>query len=134
METNNNITIFNPYLVDHDTVYYGCKILNVWAIYHERIDLDINAEFNLSRIIVRVPVSKAILSKRYISPQEYQASDPNQYFTFIPGSIVALGLVDEETATKDELIKKYNALQITRVNDNRYGKIKSNWHWKLEGV
>lgn len=133
MRVNNNITIFNPYLVEHDTVYYGCKISNVWAIYRGRIDLDITAEFNLSRIIVRVPINQAVFSKQYISPIEYETSDPNIYFTFTPGSIVALGLIDNPTATKDELIKQYNALSITKVNDNRYGST-INQHWRLEGV
>lgn len=134
MQTNNNITLFNPYIRDHDTIYYGCKIWNVWAIYRARIDLDITAEFNLSRIIVRVPINQASFSKQYISPLEYQASNPNKYFTFMPGSIVVLGIVEEETATKDWLIQNYNALQITTVHDNRYGAVKANWHWKLEGV
>ena len=133
MRVNNNITIFNPYLVEHDTVYYGCKIQNVWAIYRGRVDLDINAEFNLSRIIVRVPLNQAVFSKQYISPLEYETSDPNTYFTFTPGSIVALGIVNTETATKDWLIKNCTALQITKVNDNRYGST-INQHWRLEGV
>lgn len=133
MQVNNNITIFNPYVTQHDTIYYSCKIYNVWAIYRARIDLDVNAEFNLSRIIVRVPLAQAAFSKQYISPLEYETSDPNIYFTFTPGSIVALGIVEEETATKDWLIKNCTALQITKVNDNRYG-LAANRHWRLEGV
>lgn len=134
MQTNNNITLFNPFIEDHDTIYYGCQIRNVWAIARERIDLDINAEFNLSRVIVRVPLECAKFSKTYIEPIEYPHSNPDVNFTFIPGSIVVLGIVDEDTATKGDLVKKYNALQITKVHDNRYGAIKANWHWKLEGV
>ena len=133
MQTNNNITLFNPHIENHETIYYGCKIWNVWAIYRGRIDLDITAEFNLSRVIVRVPLSQAVFSKEYISPLEYETSDPNMYFTFTPGSIVVLGLIDNPTATKDELIKQYNALSITKVNDNRYGST-INQHWRLEGV
>lgn len=133
MQTNNNITLFNPHIENHETIYYGCKIWNVWAIYRGRIDLDITAEFNLSRIIVRVPLSQAVFSKEYVSPLEYETSDPNMYFTFTPGSIVVLGLIDNPTATKDELIKQYNALSITKVNDNRYGST-INQHWRLEGV
>lgn len=133
MQTNNNITLFNPYITDHETVYYGCKIWNVWAIYRGRIDLDITAEFNVSRVIVRVPLSQAVFSKEYISPLEYETSNPYAYFTFTPGSIVVLGLIDNPTATKDELIKQYNAMSITKVNDNRYGST-INQHWRLEGV
>ena len=133
METNHHITIFNPYVVDHDTVYYGCKIFNVWAIYRGRIDLDINTEFNLSRLIARVPIQQAVFSKQYISPLEYEKSDPNIYFTFMPGSMVALGIIEEGTATKQWLIDNCNAVQITKVHDNRYG-FAANHHWKLEGV
>lgn len=133
MQTNNNITLFNPYIIDHETVYYGCKIWNVWAIYRGRIDLDITAEFNLSRVVVRVPLSQAVFSKEYISPLEYETSNPYAYFTFTPGSIVVLGLIDNPTATKDELIKQHNAMSITKVNDNRYGST-INQHWRLEGV
>lgn len=133
MQTNNNITLFNPHIENHETIYYGCKIWNVWAIYRGRIDLDITAEFNLSRIIVRVPLSQAVFSKEYVSPIEYETSNPYAYFTFTPGSIVVLGLIDNPTATKDELIKQYNALSITKVNDNRYGST-INQHWRLEGV
>ena len=133
MQTNNNITLFNPHIENHETVYYGCKIWNVWAIYRGRIDLDITAEFNLSRVIVRVPLSQAVFSKEYVSPIEYETSNPYAYFTFTPGSIVVLGLIDNPTATKDELIKQYNALSITKVNDNRYGTM-TNQHWRLEGV
>ena len=133
MQTNNNITLFNPHIENHETIYYGCKIWNVWAIYRGRIDLDITAEFNLSRVIVRVPLSQAVFSKEYISPLEYETSNPYAYFTFTPGSIVVLGLIDNPTATKDELIKQYNALSITKVNDNRYGST-INQHWRLEGV
>lgn len=133
MQTNNNITLFNPHIENHETVYYGCKIWNVWAIYRGRIDLDITAEFNLSRVIVRVPLSQAVFSKEYVSPIEYETSNPYTYFTFTPGSIVVLGLIDNPTATKDELIKQYNALSITKVNDNRYGST-INQHWRLEGV
>lgn len=133
MQTNNNITLFNPFIENYETVYFGCKIWNVWAISRERIDLDINAEFNLSRVIVRVPLSQAVFSKEYISPLEYETSDPNKYFTFMPGSIVVLGIINKHIATKDELIKEYNALSITKVNDNRYGST-ANQHWRLEGV
>ena len=133
MQTNNNITLFNPHIENHETIYYGCKIWNVWAIYRGRIDLDITAEFNLSRIIVRVPLSQAVFSKEYVSPIEYETSNPYAYFTFTPGSIVVLGLIDNPTATKDELIKQYNALSITKVNDNRYGST-INQHCRLEGV
>lgn len=133
MQTNNNITLFNPHIENHETIYYGCKIWNVWAIYRGRIDLDITAEFNLSRVIVRVPLSQAVFSKEYVSPIEYETSNPYAYFTFTPGSIVVLGLIDNPTATKDELIKQYNALSITKVNDNRYGST-INQHWRLEGV
>lgn len=134
MQTNGNITIFNPFVVDHDTTYFGCKIWNVWAIHRARIDLDINSEFNLSRLIVRVPVAQAVFSKRYVDPEKYAESDPETNFTFVPGSIVALGIVDAPTATKDWLIRNCTAMQITKVNDNRYGAVKSNWHWKLEGI
>lgn len=134
MQTNGNITIFNPFIIGHDTKYFGCKIWNVWAIYRARVDLDVNSEFNLSRLIVRVPVAQAVFSKRYVDPEKYDESDPDTNFTFIPGSIVALGIVDEPTATKDWLIRNCTAMQITKVNYNRYGILKANWHWKLEGI
>lgn len=88
MQTNNNITLFNPYITDHETVYFGCKIWNVWAISRERIDLDINAEFNLSRVIVRVPLSQAVFSKEYISPHQLLVLP--QYITFFSFSLLSL--------------------------------------------
>lgn len=83
---------------------------------------------------MRIPVAQAVFSKIYIDPEKYAESDPDTNFTFVPGSIVALGIVDEPKATKDWLIRNCTAMQITKVNDNRYGILKSNWHWKLEGV
>lgn len=133
MQINNNLTIFNPRVIEHNTVYYGCKIWNVWAIYRARIDLDINTEFNTSKLIARIPIAQSVFSKQYVEPLEYEASDPSRYFTFIPGSIAVLGIVDAETATKDWLLKNCTAVQITKVNDNRLGLL-PNKHWKLEGV
>ena len=40
MQTNGNITIFNPFIIDHERKYFGCIIWKVCAIYRALVDLD----------------------------------------------------------------------------------------------
>lgn len=134
MVTNGNITIYNPRIDgNHDVIYYRCLILNVWVIYREINRLSTNTALEENKLIARIPLEKSIAEKTYIDPKGYDSVSPGEYFTLAPGSIAIRGVTNLATATKAELMDKYELVTITAVHDNRYGRL-NNQHWKIEGM
>ncbi|MDO4866157.1 MAG: hypothetical protein Q4C10_06330 [Clostridia bacterium] len=81
------------------------------------------------RCVIRIPEDAGFSGKRYAKPAAFDGSS-GDCFTLRPGDLVARGEVTEEGLRPDELRRRYAALTVKAVSDNRRGRLGR--HWRIE--
>ena len=79
--------------------------------------------------VIRIPEDAGFSGKRYAEPAGFDGRS-GECFTLKPGDLMARGEVPEEGLRPDELRRKYSALTVKKVSDNRRGRLGR--HWRIE--
>ena len=79
--------------------------------------------------VIRIPEDAGFSGKRYVEPAGFDGNSGDR-FTLKPGDLVARGEVAEEGLHPDALRRRYSALTVKVVSDNRRGRLGR--HWRVE--
>ena len=81
--------------------------------------------------VIRIPTNADFSGKSFVSPQDYDMSDPASSFTLRNGDIIVRGTASGSVKPA-ELHKQYEAITILGVTDNRRNRRSP--HWKVVGT
>lgn len=132
---NDTITVFNAKLnsdLGRDD-YFATTITGVSWFSETVSNVDSSGLKAANRFTIRIPESADFDGKAYVAPLEYaDAESVEGYFTLRNGDIIVLGAIFEPSPRPAVLHKKYEALTILGVTDNR--RARNAPHWKVVGA
>jgi hypothetical protein len=125
-----DVTLYNAYLDAGSGLdkYSRTQLKGVRLQHRTLTNVSSDGLVSADEFVLRVPAA-APVEKNYVSPKQFASTDKAECFTFAPGDVVAVGLLDVEIAKTSDLAA-YETMTILGATDNRVGLTP---HWKVTG-
>lgn len=125
-----DVTLYNAYLdADSGLDKYSRTQLKGVRLQHRTLtNVSSDGLVSADEFVLRVPVG-APVGKSYVTPKQFASAEKSQCFTFAPGDVIAVGLLDVEIAKASDLAA-YETVTILGAAGNRVGLTP---HWKVTG-
>lgn len=125
-----DVTIYNAYF-DADSgldKYSRTQLKDVRLQRRTLTNVSSDGLVSADEFVLRVPAG-APVGKSYVTPKQYASADKSLCFTFTPGDVVVVGLLDVEISKASDLAA-YETVTLLGATDNRVGLMP---HWKVTG-
>lgn len=125
-----DVTIYNAYF-DADSgldKYSRTQLKDVRLQRRTLTNVSSDGLVSADEFVLRVPAG-APVGKSYVTPKQYASADKSLCFTFAPGDVVAVGLLDVEISKASDLAA-YETVTLLGATDDRVGLMP---HWKVTG-
>lgn len=125
-----DVTLYNAYLDTGSGLdkYSRTQLKGVRLQHRTLTNVSSDGLVSADEFVMRVPVG-APAGKSYVTPKQLASEDKSLCFTFAPGDVVAVGLLDVEISKASDLAA-YETVTILGATDNRIGLTP---HWKVTG-
>ena len=136
MITNSDMTIYNQKINPETklTEYVRTQITGIHWYMEQKTSVDDKGLHSKDIYKIRIPEAAGTGTKRYVTPEQYQAmEDVSGVWTIQNGDVFVKGLVNDSIKKASDIFSKYPECsgRVFSWSDNRFGGLS---HWRIGGA